>query len=173
MTIDNSVGFLIVAAIIISSIASTIRAAKKAISENRGGGAGTVQPNARPRAGSPEQVALQQRVLAVEAEMTQRGITPSPVMQALLNRFGGVTTPPPAPQAPAPPRAPQPEPAVQRSRRPVPVARSTDVPAPSGDAPASGPSPTRRMLAAAFGDPARARDAVVLAEVLAPPLALR
>jgi hypothetical protein len=41
------------------------------------------------------------------------------------------------------------------------------------DTPPSAPSPARRLLATAFADPAHARNAVVLTEILGPPVALR
>ncbi len=62
-------------------------------------------------------------------------------------------------------------PAQHAMRRPIPA------PAPSVVLPSAaartGPAPAGRSLLAAFADPAHARTAVVLAEVLAPPVALR
>jgi hypothetical protein len=76
----------------------------------------------------------------------------------------------------AAPRAAQPSVAVpppsQRAmRRPVPA------PAPSVVLPSAaartGPAPAGRSVLAAFADPSHARTAVVLAEILGPPVALR
>ena len=82
----------------------------------------------------------------------------------------GYTAQPPyaAPPPAAPPHAPARK--LQRETAPArraaaPVARSVDVPA----ATATG----RWTLAGAFGDPAHARTAIVIAEVLGPPVGLR
>ena len=76
----------------------------------------------------------------------------------------------------AAPRTPQPAaalppPSQRAMRRPVPA------PAPSVVLPAAaartGPAPEGRSVLAAFADPSHARTAVILAEILAPPVALR
>jgi hypothetical protein len=66
--------------------------------------------------------------------------------------------PRPSPAAPAPPRRPMPGLVTAQPTPPVPPIPVTS---------------TRTFLRAAFGDPAHARHAVILAEVLAPPPALR
>ena len=71
--------------------------------------------------------------------------------------------PAPAPPARAPSRKLHRE-GAPAQRATAPVARSVDVPA---------AAPRARMLGGAFGDPAHARTAIVLAEVLGPPVALR
>jgi hypothetical protein len=72
--------------------------------------------------------------------------------------------PPPATSSQAPARKLQRETAPAR-RAATPAARSVDVP---------GPAATGRWtLAGAFGDPAHARTAIVIAEVLGPPVGLR
>jgi hypothetical protein len=58
--------------------------------------------------------------------------------------------------------------AAPAQRAATPVARSVNVPAGGAAAPAGA-----WTLTGAFGDPAHARTAIVLAEVLGPPLALR
>ena len=76
--------------------------------------------------------------------------------------------PPPAAAAPAPSSARKlyREAAAPQQRAAGPVARSVDVP--------SAPAATGRWtLAGAFGDPAHARTAIVIAEVLGPPPGLR
>jgi hypothetical protein len=74
--------------------------------------------------------------------------------------------PPAAPKPHAPSRKVHREAApAQQQRAVTPAARSVDVPAPA----ASG----RWTLAGAFGDPAHARTAIVVAEVLGPPVGLR
>jgi hypothetical protein len=74
----------------------------------------------------------------------------------------------------------QADPIAPAVRRPVPVARSADVPLLTNalvridDEPSpSGGASARRSVAAAFRDAAHAREAVILSEILAPPLALR
>ncbi|MBV8750484.1 MAG: hypothetical protein JO103_12320 [Candidatus Eremiobacteraeota bacterium] len=70
--------------------------------------------------------------------------------------------PQPAATAQAAPKPPQPARPVQSPRSAVVVAE-----------PVTPTIPVRQTLAEAFGDPAHARTAVILAEVLAPPLAMR
>jgi len=78
----------------------------------------------------------------------------------------------PAPARPAPPAATHPASASHRPRREpapaqratAPIARSVNVPPPASGA---------WTLSSAFGDPAHARTAVIVAEVLGPPVALR
>jgi len=193
VTTDNVVTFLIVALMIFGgSIVSALRRAGRG---RTGGQAHT----AAPPAATPPTVQTSvlsagqiERVHAIEAQLARRGITPPPGLQAVIDAFESAAAP--APQPAPPPAAPQP----QRQARPhhaqsplshmpqrqtVPVARSVDVPvmtvASAGvtvaadlDA-ATPPSAARRMLATAFGDPAHARNAVVLAEILGPPVALR
>jgi hypothetical protein len=92
---------------------------------------------------------------------------------------GGRVAAPPSP-APAAPAAPTAAGAGRKHRHPAqaptppppqrsvtPVARSVDVPA------AAAAATGTWTLAGAFGDPAHARTAIVIAEALGPPLALR
>jgi hypothetical protein len=69
--------------------------------------------------------------------------------------------PPPPAAAPAPPR------------RPLPSLASVQPAPPVAAAPGAPVSSTRAFLRGAFGDPAHARHAVILAEVLSKPNALR
>jgi hypothetical protein len=132
--------------------------------------------------------APQQRVAALLAEMQRRGITPPPALQAIAAREGLPATgspayaPTPAYSAPPAYAAPpaQPKQRHQRAAAPPdrPRAEAPDLAAafPAAGAfarPAAHAGATGRMLARAFSDPARARNAVILAEVLAPPVALR
>ncbi|HEX3452476.1 MAG TPA: hypothetical protein VHS26_04180, partial [Solirubrobacteraceae bacterium] len=68
-------------------------------------------------------------------------------------------------------RPPLPPPDLSAPRRVSPPMRSTDVPA--WPAAQGERLPVRSTLAVAFADPAHARSAVILAEVLGPPVALR
>jgi hypothetical protein len=70
-----------------------------------------------------------------------------------------------APKSHAPSRKVHRDAPAQPQRAVTPAARSVDVPSPA----ASG----RWTLAGAFGDPAHARTAIVVAEVLGPPVGLR
>jgi hypothetical protein len=200
VSLDNILPFVIVAVVVISSIASGLRQAKRGFDA-------VVE---KQRAAEPE------RLAALEARLKSQGITPSPALQRLISTLGADATvaqtpqqaaspvqpayapqaayvpqPAYAPQAAyapaqqptivrhvrhrqqqAPPPAPQP-PAPDVTRAPVPFARSVDVPD-FTTAPAAAAVPgARRTLAEAFGDPAHARTAVILTEILGPPVALR
>ncbi|HEY0393417.1 MAG TPA: hypothetical protein VGD01_02895 [Candidatus Elarobacter sp.] len=202
MTIDNLPGIVIVAIVVISSIVSALRRAKKALGDQPLSPAATAaRDQARAQRiealarATGQESALQQRAAQMRAEMQRRGITPPPGMQAIFAALGNAPAPlaaaaPPVQQQPAPAAPPVPAPQAQRQAhrhrpassdpiapvapRPVPAARPTDLLTAFDDeaSPAAGAS-TRRMLAGAFGDPAHARDAVILAEVLAAPVALR
>jgi hypothetical protein len=170
VTIDHLIGFVVVALLIGSSLFSGARKAKR----------GFDKLVDQQRSAEPD------RIARIEAEMARRGISPPPVLQAALDAFQSAAQPTgsapatsreatpfvPQPAYSPPPRQPQqrrapPTPSVLRTV--TPVARSVDVP-PLPGAPAGS---TRRTLAEAFGDPAHARNAVILAEILAPPVALR
>jgi hypothetical protein len=119
----------------------------------------------------------QQRVAAIVGELRRRGITPPPALQAMAAREGVTLAPPPRP-----PIAPQPQPQPQPQQRAVSPAPPAIPAAPVFDIqnlgiaarPAIAPAGSAgRMLIEAFSDPAHARNAVILAEVLRPPVALR
>jgi hypothetical protein len=193
VTIDNLVPFIIVAVVVISSIASSLRTLKRAAGgAQRSAPAQTAAPVPQvsgPQVTGPRLSESQiERVHAIEAQLARRGITPPPGLQAVMNAFEAAAAPPPPP--PVQPAAAQ----LQQShrhrhqapaaapgvplRQTVPIARSIDVaaagvPVAADLDAAPAVSGTRRMLAAAFGDPAHARNAVVLSEVLGPPVALR
>ena len=182
MTIDNLVPILIVGIIVISSIASGLKAVKRGFD-------GVVE---KQRAAEP------QRIAELEAAMARRGITPPPAMQQLIAALGTAAesksapayVPQPAYAAPPPSAQPAyaaPAAAAQSRHRqrphqepprrdvmrdPVSVTRSMDVPDIASTAPPQ-VGAMRRTLAEAFGDPAHARNAVILLEVLGPPVALR
>jgi hypothetical protein len=192
VTIDNVVPIVIVAVVVISSIASGLRQAKRGFDK-------VVE---KQRVQEPE------RLARVQAELARRGVTAPPALQRLLSALESAApetpTPPPSQQQPAyAPQAayaaqpayaspqqqqqaaqrhsrhkhqqqPQQPPPPEVRRAPQPIARSVDVPIfPSVPAPGAAVGTTRRTLADAFGDPAHARNAVILMEVLAPPVALR
>jgi len=127
---------------------------------------------AAPRAAAPStptRTGAQQRVAAMLAEMQRRGIAPPPALQAIAAMEGvSVATAPPPP----PPAAQRPAVPAQRAPREV----RTPLVMPLGQ-PARAPAPpagtTRRMVLDAFSDPEHARNAVILAEILGPPVALR
>ena len=191
MTIDNIIPIVIVAVVVISSVASGLRQAKR----------GFDKVVDKQRAQEPE------RLARVQAELARRGVTAPPALQRLLSALESAApeipaAPPLQQQAYAPQAAyaaqpayaspqqqqqaaqrhsrhkhqqqPQPPPQPEVRRAPQPIARSVDVPIfPSVAMPAAAVGTTRRTLADAFGDPAHARNAVILMEVLAPPVALR
>ena len=169
MTSDDllkiGIGAIILLIVLIRKIAGASR---------RGG------PSAAPQRTVPVPAAppssAQQRIAAMLAEMQRRGIAPPPSLQAIA-AVEGVAIPPVRP--PAPPPAPQPQHRHARTerpadqvRRPSPDPRGAAFAAPAAGGAASAGS-TGRMLAAAFADPRHARNAVILAEILAPPVALR
>jgi hypothetical protein len=180
VTLDNLVPILIVGIIVISSVASALKAAKRGFD-------GVVE---KQRASEP------QRIAELEAAMARRGITPPPAMQQLIAALGTAAESKPAPAYVAQPAYAAPPPSAQPAytaptaasqarhrqrhepprrdvmRDPVSVARSMDVPDIAA-VPAARGGAMRRTLAEAFGDPAHARTAVILLEVLAPPVALR
>jgi hypothetical protein len=166
VTTDDSLKIGIGALIlVIALVRSVVRATKRA------------GQAAAPRTAAPAPVAPpsapQQRVAAMLAEMQRRGITPPPALQAIAAREG-VPAPPPV-RPPPPPqqhRHARPErPPDQGSRPPAEVRGSVfRAPATLATAPAGS---TGRMVADAFSDPAHARNAVILAEILGPPVALR
>ncbi len=179
MTIDNLVPFLIVAVIVISSVVSGLKKVKRGFDV-------VVE---KQRAAEPE------RLAAVKAELARRGVTAPAGLQGLLSALETAAAqvpdasrpaayaaqpafaPQPAytPPAPTPPAAPQRHARQQRPPQPdaVPAfaARTVDVPGLPGVPARAGAM--RRTFAEAFGDPAHARNAVVLLEVLGPPVALR
>jgi hypothetical protein len=78
----------------------------------------------------------------------------------------------PPPQGKA--RQQRPERLPDRTRSAAPASPFSPLGVPGAFAPAAAaPASTGGMLARAFGDPASARNAVILAEVLKPPVALR
>jgi hypothetical protein len=137
----------------------------------------------------PTVASSQQRVTALLAEMRRRGITPPPALQAIAAAEGVPTPSPPAarpapaqyaappqyaasPQYAAPPQRqapPQPRQLAPQQRPFVAAVPMPLVPA-SARAPSSA---TGRMLARVFSEPGRAADAIILAEILAAPVALR
>jgi hypothetical protein len=172
---DNLVVVLVVAFFILMPLITTVRGVKRGYDRLVEQQKGQTAPD---------------RVSKIEAMMAARGITPPPALQAAVEAYAAAAQParPPgavaayqaapayqAPQAPPPPAQRQPvqqrppQPAANAVRRAVPAARSVDVPIVPGAADGS----MRRTLATAFGDPAHARNAVVLAEVLGSPVALR
>jgi hypothetical protein len=184
VTVDHIVPFLIVAVIVISSLASGARAVKKGFD-------GVVE---KQRAAEPE------RIAAIQAQLAERGVKAPAALQGLLAALRSAAESSSAPaQQPqgayvalpayaaqpaysAPPQQQQNAGHQKRqkhqqqqpdvTRAPAFVARSVDVPVFAVQAPA--PTGTlRRTLADAFGDPAHARNAVILMEILGPPVALR
>ena len=190
MTIDNLVPFLIVAVVVISSVVSALKKAKRGFDA-------VVE---KQRAEEP------QRLAALKAQLAQSGAPPE--MQSLIakleSRVAAVSPPAAVPQQPAayaaqtayaqqaytqqqvytqqPAYAPPQAQVLARRQRPqqhdamrapASVARSMDVSALPSLADPAPRTPVRRTLAEAFGDPAHARNAVILLEVLAPPVALR
>jgi hypothetical protein len=120
-----------------------------------------------------QQVAAQQAIAkarqAAAAEIAAQQAAAAAAQQAALQR-GAVT---PARSSATPAYANQPartQPAAAPRRIPPPAMRSTAVPVLG-----AGPDNLRpgAVLAQAFADPAHARDAVILAEVLGKPLSLR
>ena len=97
----------------------------------------------------------EQRIAVLQAAQAAAAARGAAAGQAL--RTAAIQPPPPAAAYPSNPAR----------RTVIPIARSTDVPRPSA---AAGPA---EPLAAAFSDTAHARRAVILAEVLAKPVALR
>ncbi|MDB5069779.1 MAG: hypothetical protein JWM87_890 [Candidatus Eremiobacteraeota bacterium] len=191
MTVDKIVPILIVAVVVISSVASGLKQAKRGFDK-------VVE---KQRAQEPE------RLARVQAELARRGVTAPPALQRLLSALESAApetpTAPPSQQQPAyAPQAayaaqpayaspqqqqqavqrhsrhkhqqqPQQPPPPEVRRAPQPIARSVDVPVFPSVPVAAAVGTTRRTLADAFGDPAHARNAVILMEVLAPPVALR
>jgi len=184
VTIDNLVPFLIVAVVVISSVVSALKKAKRGFDA-------VVE---KQRAEEP------QRLAALKAQLAQSGAPPE--MQSLIakleSRVAAVSPPAAVPQQPAayaaqtayaqqaytqqPAYAPPQAQVLARRQRPqqhdamrapASVARSMDVSALPSLADPAPRTPVRRTLAEAFGDPAHARNAVILLEVLAPPVALR
>ena len=128
----------------------------------------------------------QQRVIALLAEMRRRGITPPPALQALAAQAAAQSGQPaytamPAYAAAPAYAAPPPKHRHQQSQRPPDRPRTAApevpfgaMPLPGSFAPPVAPrGSTGLMLARAFGDPTGARNAIILAEVLKPPVALR
>jgi hypothetical protein len=117
--------------------------------------------------------AAQQRAAAIQAELARRGLIPPLAPPPVAPQQGSI-----APVAQPPHRRAhhQPPPAMGTTSglgtpvRPVPALLGEPG---GGVAQAAGPSPTRRMLRDAFDDPGHARNAVILAEVLGRPVALR
>ena len=171
MTSDDVLKIVFGGFILAMALISRIMKARKNAGRD---GAATAAPSAAPP-GVPEP-----RVAALVAELKRRGITPPAALQAIAAAQSPqppvAPQPPAAPQraaAPAPPRAPQHRHGPRAERPPESVTPPVGVrPLVSPDAPAP-PSPARRMLVEAFGDPAHARTAVILAEILAKPVALR
>ncbi len=99
----------------------------------------------------------QKATLARQAALTRRALQPPGTVAA-------------APAAAAPPRSVAAPPPVQPRTIPIRPAPARTVSAPGDPPPAALASP---VLRGAFGDSAHARTAVILAEILAPPVALR
>ena len=155
------------------------------VKAQRAGQAGT--PVAAPPSAAESPAIPPQRVAALLAEMRRRGITPPPALQAFAAANAGTATAPPTytatpayaaqPAYAAPPAQPKHRPA--RAERPPDRSRAQGLETPfsafpgafAPAAPRSGS--TGGMLARAFGDPGSARNAIILAEVLRPPVALR
>jgi hypothetical protein len=89
-------------------------------------------------------------------------------MQAAADAAAAAPSPPAAASAPPPRPAAAPAPP-----RPLPHLVSVQPAAPATPGPGIPVSSTRAFLRGAFGDPAHARHAVILAEILAKPPALR
>jgi hypothetical protein len=131
---------------------------------------------AAPRSAAPAAAASpsvpQQRVAAMLAEMQRRGITPPPALQAIAAMEGVPAAPPAAPQQPRYARG---ERRPEQVRSAPPEIRAPVFPAPGALDPAAmaRAGSTRRMVVDAFSDPEHARNAVILAEILGSPAALR
>jgi Sec-independent protein translocase protein TatA len=154
---SHDFNLLIVAIIVIVTIAGRLRGVRRRF----GNWAAQQQASAQQAVATVRQAAAAeiaaQQAAAAQAAARQRGAAAPPpvyVPPAYANR--------PAPSAALPAAAPR--------RIPPPSMRSTDVPA-FGAAPAA--LRPRTVLAQAFADPSHARGAVILAEVLGKPLALR
>jgi hypothetical protein len=176
VTTDHLITLLVVAFFVILPVVQGLRTAKR----------GFDKVVADQKAQTPAQ-----RIAAVEAGLAARGITPSPGVRAAIDAYEA-TLQPAAPAAtaaaataqaaavtaPASAAAPVISAGYQRAavqrpivapRRPVPSAPAFDPTA----APVTPVGTTRRTVADAFGDPPHARNAVILAEILGPPVALR
>jgi len=118
--------------------------------------------------------AVQQRAAAIQAELARRGLVPSPAPPPVAPQQRSVSTP----QQPVHRRSHQPPaPAIGRTSTldapAQPVMTTLLLNPGTGTVEGAGRSSTRRMLGEAFEDPRHARNAVILAEVLGPPVALR
>ena len=179
MTADDILKLVFGAVILGFALISRFVKAQRA---NTGGAPVADAPAAAP---PPAAAAVpQQRVLALLAEMRRRGITPPPALQALAVQAAPQPAYSPTPAYAAQPAYTAPPPSKHRHKggerppdRPriaAPETAIASMPLPGTLAPAAAPrSSTGLMLARAFGDPTGARNAIILAEVLKPPVALR
>jgi hypothetical protein len=191
VTVDNIVPILIVAVVVISSLGSGLRKVKRGFD-------GVVE---KQRAEEPQRLAalkaemarrgvtppaaLQGLIAALESAAAEIPATPPPQQQQQAYAAQAAYVAQPAYASPQQQQQAaqrhsrhkhqqQPQPAEPEVRRaPVPVARTVDVPIFPSPPPLAAVGTTRRTLVDAFGDPAHARNAVILMEVLAPPVALR
>jgi hypothetical protein len=162
---DDLLKFGIGAIILVVALVRTVaRAAKR--------GSRSAAPRTAAPSGTAPPSGAQQRVAAMLAEMQRRGIAPPPSLQAIATMEGVPVPGPPPPQQQRQARTDRtPDPA----RRAPPEVRPRVFPAPGTLAPAAPPpaGSTRRMVIEAFSDPEHARNAVILAEILGSPVALR
>jgi hypothetical protein len=162
VTAQEVFNFIIVGVVVIVTLISRVRRAATRDS------AGPKLP-ALP---ATEQAAAQygaQQAAARRASVEQLAARQAAAQQAAAQQAARQAGPQ---RMPAPPPAP-PQPQSQARRAIQPTMRSTEIPFGLGLAGAAPPPRTGSMLADAFGDPAHARNAVILAEVLSAPVALR
>jgi hypothetical protein len=128
-----------------------------------------------------QRVAERDRVFEIKAEMERRGVAVPQALAALSASFEAAAL---AQRGASPEPHPQPAQGQQQHRRhnkqqpaPSPAAPPPRMTVPAGppvELVAAAPGGMLRgMLGEAFGDPAHARNAVILAEILAKPVALR
>ncbi|HTD34056.1 MAG TPA: hypothetical protein VK665_10370 [Candidatus Elarobacter sp.] len=198
---DNLPGLFVVGFIILASIVQQLRAGKKAFDKaaarqraerDAPGVPPPAQPVAMPQNAAQARALLRAEIEAMANARAQSSAQPSAVVQQPAPQQPSAV-PAAAPQAatarqrqvprqrtvwvdPGFGRVPAGSEAVDRSLATLPGTLATAA-SPGGLLKASdgarARSSTRRMLAGAFGDPAHARSAVILAEVLGTPLALR
>ena len=175
MSDHGFVNLIIVAIVIVSMIGSTIRRAGR----NARGGQNAAQgvppparpaPNVPPRAAALSAVVQAARARASQQAAAQQAAAQQTAAQAAAQQAAAQQAA--AQQAAAQVAARQaaarqaaPPQAAMASVRPLALVTPLDAPAPASFA--------GRALVATFTDARRTRDAVVLMEILAPPLALR